>query len=284
MKRRDIRTCMAMMALVVCLCAGATAMNVTVTVQPELGATNRLVNPDVEEGTSSPEGWRNSGARPGEVECLWSDDAFRGQKSLYLSSVRGDLTGSWRQYDIAAEPHESLLFSTAVKMESGKVLMYAMGYDDNRKLVYDNRRLYLTAAAEHPLYPTFVEGELLEGSVGVDWQRARMYFTNADSVTALRLILTLYNNPMPGKIWLDQLYLGIPWVDMSVEVTAAEQGSGIQRVEILDDFGRSVYDTGQLRQSARTWSHTLQVAADVTGYTVVVTDERGDAFEVRYPR
>ena len=60
------------------------------------------------------------------------------------------MTGSWRQYDIEVEPNENLLFSAVVKMESGKVLMYFMGYDDNGKLVYDNRRLYLTAAAEHP--------------------------------------------------------------------------------------------------------------------------------------
>jgi hypothetical protein len=274
---------MVVMTAIFCLCAVATAMNVTVTAQPELEATNRLVNPDVEEGKSSPDGWRTGGARPGEVECLWSDDAFSGEKSLYLASVRGDLTGSWRQYDIEVEPNENLLFSAVVKMESGKVLMYFMGYDDNGKLVYDNRRLYLTAAAEHPLYPTFVEAELLEGTVGVDWQRARMYFSNADNVTSLRLILTLYNNPMPGKVWFDQMYVGIPWVEMSVEVQADEQESGIQRVEIVDDFGRSVYDTGLLREPVRTWKHTLQAAADVTAYTVIVTDEQGDKTEVRYP-
>ena len=283
MVKRGVRTCMVVMTAIFCLCAVATAMNVTVTAQPELEATNRLVNPDVEEGKSSPDGCRTGGARPGEVECLWSDDAFSGEKSLYLASVRGDLTGSWRQYDIEVEPNENLLFSAVVKMESGKVLMYFMGYDDNGKLVYDNRRLYLTAAAEHPLYPTFVEAELLEGTVGVDWQRARMYFSNADNVTSLRLILTLYNNPMPGKVWFDQMYVGIPWVEMSVEVQADEQESGIQRVEIVDDFGRSVYDTGLLREPVRTWKHTLQAAADVTAYTVIVTDEQGDKTEVRYP-
>jgi hypothetical protein len=79
------------------------------------------------------------------------------------------------------------------------------------------------------------------------------------------------------------MYVGIPWVEMSVEVQADEQESGIQRVEIVDDFGRSVYDTGLLREPVRTWKHTLQAAADVTAYTVIVTDEQGDKTEVRYP-
>ena len=273
------------LAALMCFCEAAWAIQIDVSTAPRLGTTNRLANPDFEEGASGPLGWelRLGGGQDDMMRGEWSADGKSGLRSVYIESRSSDLSGYWVQRRIPVEPGESLLLSAWVKMGGGRVLMFAVGYDGSqepRKLVYDDRRLYLYAAADHPLYPVFVEAEHLKGLVGTEWQHERFALRNSADATEVDINLGLYF--APGDAWFDRVYFGVPWVELSVDVNADDAAGGIARVEITSDGGRSVYDSGPLPAGTRSWAHTLQVAADAQCYTVVVTDAQGQAVEVSH--
>jgi hypothetical protein len=280
--------CVTGLIAVVCLSGAALAMQIDVTSVPKLGTTNRLANSDFEQGVSGPFNWGFSTARPDLLSAQWSEEALYGEKGVSVKATSGEMSGYWGQRGVSVEPHESLLLSAWVRMGGGRVLMYVIGYDGRvspPKQVYNDRRLYLSAAADHPLYPVFAKAELLKGLVGPNWQRQRLFFQNSADATQANVSLGLYFfGSAPGEVWFDRAYFGVPWVELSVEVTADDQANDIQRIEVLDDGGQSVYDTGVLTVGTRSWTHKLRVAADAECYTIVVTDAKGRVIEERYPQ
>jgi hypothetical protein len=149
---------------VVCLSGAALAMQIDVTSVPKLGTTNRLANSDFEQGVSGPFNWGFSTARPDLLSAQWSEEALHGQKSVSVKATSGEMSGYWAQRAVAVEPNESLLLSAWVKMGGGRVLMYVIGYDGRvspPKQVYNDRRLYLSAAAD--IITTLVGSALTAG-------------------------------------------------------------------------------------------------------------------------
>lgn len=263
------------------------AMQIEVTSTPRLGTTNRLLNPDFEEGVQAPVAWSFGTARSDILRGEWSREAVSGDRSLYIEAESGEMSGYWGQNQIAVQPGENLLFSAWVKLPRGRVLMYVIGYDGTKsppQQVYDDRRLYLSAAGDHPLFPVFVKADLLKGMVGPDWQRQRYYFQNADNVTLVNVRLGLYFfGTRPGTVWFDRAYFGVPWVDLTVKVSAADPARRVQRVQVIDDTGFTVYDSGFFAEPLEAWTQTVRVPADAAYYTVVVTDAQGRLVEQRHP-
>lgn len=282
-----LRTAIFTLALICSAQVAGWAMQIEVTSKPRLGTTNRLLNPDFEEGAQAPLAWRFGTARSDILRGAWSDEAFTGEKSLFVEAASGEMSGYWGQNEIAVRPGESLLFSAWVKLPRGRVLMYVIGYDGSKappQQVYDDRRLYLSAAGDHPLFPVFVKAELLKGMVGPDWQRQRLFFQNADNATLASVRLGLYFFGMrPGTVWFDGAYFGVPWVELTVKVSGADGAGGIQRVQVLDDTGWAVYDSGSFAEPVESWTHAIRVPADAAFYTVVVTDGTGRLVEQRHP-
>ncbi|MGI6081715.1 MAG: carbohydrate binding domain-containing protein [Limnochordia bacterium] len=271
-----------LMIIIVCLSGGAWAVGIHVTSEPELGTTNYLTNSDFEQGVSGPQNWRFTTGRADLLSGHWSDTAFRGQKSVAIEAVNGDMSGYWGQDSIAVKPGENLLLSAWVKLEQGRVLMYAIGLDNRsgqRKQVYNDRRLYLSSASDNPLYPVFVKPDLLRGLLGPEWQRQRFLFQNAPEVNLVNLRLGLYFGSTPGEVRFDRAYFGPPWVTLSVNVS----GEDIQRIEILDDLGITIHDTKALGGRTQ-WSGTLQIPADLEYCEIVVTDGDGRVTKMRYPQ
>lgn|GEM_PF-2576583 len=268
--------------VIVCLSGAVWAVQIDVTSEPRLGTTNYLTNSDFEQGVSGPLNWRFTTGRADLLSGHWSDAAFSGEKSVVVEALNGEMSGYWGQDSIAVKPGESLLLSAWVKLERGRVLMYAIGYDNRsgqRRQVYNDRRLYLSSAADNPLYPVFVKAELLRGLLGPEWQRQRLYFENSPDVNLVNVRLGLYFGSTPGEVRFDRAYFGPPWVTLSVNVS----GESIHRVEILDDIGNTIHDSKAL-EGRTNWSSTLRIPADLEYCEIVVTDGDGQVTRLRHPQ
>lgn len=145
---------------------------------------NLIINGGFEEGKDAPTGWRFSSARMEDFEHGFTHDAASGRRAAHIVCRSDAMSGYWGQ-TVRVKPHTRYRLTLKVKLESGKVLIYAHG-----KTL--NQRLYLNTAHENPLVPVFVPVKWTAGVVETNrWLDQTMEFDSGDE-TAITVSFGTY--------------------------------------------------------------------------------------------
>jgi hypothetical protein len=164
--------------------------------EDEIQSNQLVVNGNLEQGSTSPDGWWSNSANPDNFNFIWTEDeSFSGNKSISISTQTADASefAYWGQTINNNLPTgKSVTLSVRIKGDlSGEGVVVVLRGDD----ASGNMEQFVTT-------------EFTEEITGVfDWKEYSIKLDNVDASTKKLIVFLLFLYDTSGEVYFDDISL-----------------------------------------------------------------------------
>jgi hypothetical protein len=259
--------------------AAADAPRVAITALATPTGENLVRNPSFEEGEGDwPEVWSWTSNQPTRVTRFWAEEALTGSRSAGTLSELSAGSGYWLQM-VPVEANREYLLRARVKIDAGKVLVRALGHDEQGVMKSFDKRAYDFRRTGHLLVPVFWRPEWVIGMHREAWLPVEVSFdTRCDPApTSVQVHVGSYFRE--GVSYFDDVYLG----PGELKLTYAVHGVQLQSVRLLDAGGEELADSGPLTDGTDEFEGSADKLPLVGPYCVEARGRDGKLTRAWYP-
>ena len=267
------------LALAVTCCAACAAPQVIIHAQATPAGENLVKNPGFEEGEGEwPDAWSWTSNQPTRVTRFWAEEAATGKRSAGTRSELSAGSGYWTQ-SVPVEPDREYLLRARVKIEGGKVLIRALGTDEQDVMNSFDKRAYDFRRAGHLLVPVFWRPEWVTGIHREPWTPVDLVFDTRCDPAPTQVIVHVGSYFAEGIACFDDVYLG----PGQLQLTYLVSGAPLESVRLLDADGQELAASGALAEGTDEFEGSVEGLPLVGPYCVEAKTTDGKLTREWYP-
>ena len=267
------------LVLGVTCCAAWSGPQIVIKAQATPTGENLITNPGFEEGEGEwPDAWSWTSNQPTRVTRFWAEEAASGKRSAGTRSELSAGSGYWTQSVPVEADHEYLL-RARVKIEGGKVLVRALGTDEQNVMNSFDKRAYDFRRAGHLLVPVFWRPEWVTGMNREPWTPVDLCFDTRCDPAPTHVIVHVGSYFQEGIACFDEVYLGPGELKLTYGVSAAP----LESVRLLDADGQELASSGVLAEGNDEFESSVEGVALIGPYCVEVKSTDGKMTREWYP-
>jgi len=276
-----MRTMLAIaLALSVTCCAVWSAEpQIVIKAQAAPTGDNLVQNPSFEDGEPEwPDAWGWTSNQPTRVTRFWAEEGATGKRSAGTRSELSAGSGYWLQM-VPVQPDQEYLLRARVKIESGKVLLRALGHDEGGVVKGFDKRAYDFRRAGHLLVPVFWRPEWVVGMRREPWAPVYLCFDTRCDPPPAAVQVHVGSYFEEGVANFDDVYLGPGELKLSYVVS----GAPLESVRLVDVAGEELASSGAVPAGTDEFENTVEGLPLVGPYCVEVKGADGKVTREWYP-